>query len=74
MGSDNEGSEIHYNRDGKGDQAYTQVPSTPQQGERYSSTDMSMPPKNPEAAGFGSDTSLRNETSDNQELDRVEAK
>jgi hypothetical protein len=74
VGSDDEGSESHFNRDGEGEQANTHVPSTPQQ-ERYQfSTKTSMPPRNSEAAGFGSDTSPRNETGDNDELSRAERK
>jgi hypothetical protein len=74
VGSDDEGSESHLNRDGEGEQANTHVPSTPQQERHPLSTEMSMPPKNSEAAGFGSDTSPRNETGDNDELSRAERK
>jgi hypothetical protein len=74
MDPDDEGSGVHFNSDGEGDQANTHVPSTPQQERHQLSTETSMPPKNPEAAGFGSDTSLRNETGDNDELSRAERK
>ncbi len=74
LGSDDEGSESHHNRDGEGEQADTHVPSTPQQERPQSSTKGSMLPKNSEAAGFGSDTSPRNETGDNDELSRAEKK
>jgi hypothetical protein len=72
--SDDEGSEFHLNRDGEGDQANTHVPSTPQQEKHQLSTEPSMLPRNSEAAGFGSDTSPRNETGDNDELSRAERK
>ncbi len=71
MGSDDEGSESHLNRDGEGEQANTHVPSTPQQERHQLSRERSMPPRNPEAAGFGSDASPRNETGDNEELSRA---
>jgi hypothetical protein len=74
LGSDDEGSESHYNRDGEGEQANTHVPSTPQQKRPQPPTKGSMPPKNSEAAGFGSDASPRNETGDNDELSRAERK
>jgi hypothetical protein len=74
LGSDDEGSESHHNRDGEGEQADTHVPSTPQQERPQPSTKGSMLPKNSEAAGFGSDTSPRNETGDNDELSRAERK
>ena len=74
LGSDDEGSETHQNRDGDGEQANTLVPSTPQQEMPQLSTKGSMLPKNPEAAGFGSDTSPRNETGNNDELSRAERK
>jgi hypothetical protein len=74
LGSDDEGSESHYNRNGEGEQANTHVPSTPQQERPQPSTKGSMPPKSSEAAGFGSDTSPRNETGDNHELSRAERK
>jgi hypothetical protein len=74
VGSDDEGSESHLNRDGEGEQANTHVPSTPQQERRQRSTETPMPPKNSEVAGFGSDTSPRNETGDNDELSQAERK
>ncbi len=74
LDSDDEGSEFHHNRDGEGEQANTHVPSTPQQEKPQPSTKGSMLPKNSGAAGFGSDTSPRNETGDNDELSRAERK
>ncbi len=74
LGSDDEGSESQYNRDGEGEQANIHVPSTPQQERHQPSTKVSMPPKIFEAAGFGSDTSPRNETGNNDELSRAERK
>ena len=74
LGSDDEGSESHYNRDGEGEQANTHVPSSPQQERYQPSTKGSMPPKNFEAAGFGSDTLPCNEMGDNDELSRAERK
>jgi hypothetical protein len=74
VGTDDEGSESHLNRDGEGEQANTHVPSTSQQEMRQRSTEASMPLKNSEAAGFGSDTSPRNETDDNDELSRAKRK
>ena len=74
VGSDDEGSEFHYNRDGEGEQANTHVLSTPQKERHQPLTEGSMPSKNSEAAGFGSDTSPRNETGDNDELSRAEIK
>jgi hypothetical protein len=74
VGSDDEGSELHLNRDDEGEQANTHVPSIPQQERHQLSTKTSMPPKNSEASGFGSDTSPRNETGDNDELSRAERK
>jgi hypothetical protein len=67
LGSDDEGSETHQDRDGEGEQANTLVPSTPQQEMPQPSTKGSTRPKNSEAAGFGSDTSPRNETGDNED-------
>ncbi len=73
--SNDEGSESHYHdRDGEGEQANTHVSSTPQQEKRQLSTESSTPPENSEAAGFGSDTSPRNETGDHDELSRAERK
>ncbi len=71
---DDEGLRIHYNREGEGDQANTHVPSTAQQEEHHLSTEWLMSPRNPEAAGFSSDTSPRTESGDNEELGRAESK
>ena len=73
--SEDEGSESYYHRDVEGDQANTHVssisqqesPQPPQRGSR-------LPGNSVEAAGFGSDTSPRNETGDNEELSRAERK
>jgi hypothetical protein len=74
LDSDDEGSKFHHNRDGEGEQANTHVPSTPQQERPQPPTKGSILPKNSEAAGFGSDTSPRNETGDNEELSQAERK
>jgi hypothetical protein len=72
---EDEGSEVHYHCDVEGDQANTpvssisqqEIPQPPQRGSR-------RPGNSVEAAGFGSDTSPRNETGDNEELSRAERK
>jgi hypothetical protein len=74
VNSEDEGSESHLNRGGEGEQANTHVPSTPQQEIHQCSAGASMPLENSEAAGFGSDTSPRNETGDYDELSRAERK
>jgi hypothetical protein len=74
LDSDDEGSEFHHIRDGEGEQANIHVPSTSQQERPQPPTRGSSLPKNSEAAGFGSDTSPRNETGDNEELSRAERK
>jgi hypothetical protein len=74
LDSDDEGSGFQHNRDGKGEQANTHVPSTPQQERPQPPMKGSMLPKNSEAAGFGSATSPRNETGDDEELSRAERK
>jgi hypothetical protein len=74
LDSDEEGSESYHNRDVEGDQANTHVPSISQQERPQPSLRGSSLPKNSEAAGFGSDTSPRNETGDNEELSRAERK
>ncbi len=72
--SDEEGSEFYHNRVVEGDQANTHVPSIPQQERPQPPLRGSSLPKSSEAAGFGSDTSPRNETGDNKELSRAERK
>jgi hypothetical protein len=72
--SGDEGSESYHNRDVEGDQANTHVPSTSQQEKTQLPVRGSSLPENSEAAGFGSDTSPRNETGDNEELSRAERK
>ncbi len=74
VGAEEEGLESHLNRDGEGEQANTHVPSTPQQEMHQCSAGASMPLEESEAAGFGSDTSPRNETGNNVELSRAERK
>ncbi len=74
VNSDDEGSESHLNGAGEGEQADTHVPSTPQQEMRQCSAGASMPLENSEAAGFGSDTSPRNEMGNNVELSRAKRK
>ncbi len=74
VNSDDEGSEFHLNREGEGEQANTHVPSTPQQEMQRCSAGAETPLENSEAAGFGSDTSPRNETGNNVELSRAERK
>ena len=74
VGTDDEGSESHLNRDSEGEQAYTHVPSTARQEMRKRSMRASVPLQISEAAGFSSDTSPRNETGDNDELSRAERK
>jgi hypothetical protein len=71
--SEGEGSESYHHRDVEGDQANTHVPSISQQ-ERPQPPRGSSLPGHSEAAGFGSDTSPRNETGGNEELSRAERK
>ena len=71
--SEDEGSESYYHRDVEGDQANTH-PSISQQESPQPPQRGSSLPGNSEAAGFGSDTSPRNETGDNEELSRAERK
>ena len=70
--SKDSGSSPRYTSGGEEDQANTPVSSTPQMKATRSQTGTSMPPKNTEAAGFGSDTSPRTESGDNDELSRAE--
>jgi hypothetical protein len=73
--SEGEGSESYYHRDVEGDQANTHVPSISQQERpQPPQRGSSLPGNSVEAAGFGSDTSPRNETGDNEELSRAERK
>jgi hypothetical protein len=69
--SKDSGSSPRYTSGGKEDKANTPVRSSPQTEATRSQTGTSMPPKNTEAAGFGSDTSPRTESGDNDELDRA---
>jgi hypothetical protein len=73
--SDEEGLESNHHRDVEGEQANTHVPSISQQERPQPPVRGSRLPGNSvEAAGFGSDTSPRNETGDNEELSRAERK
>ncbi len=75
LDSDDEGSESYRHRDVEGDQANTHVPSISQQERPQPPVRGSRLPGNSvEAAGFGSDTSPRNETGDIEELSRAERK
>ncbi len=74
LDSDEEGSESYHNPDVEGDQANTHVLSISQQERPQPPFRGSSLPGHSEAAGFGSDTSPRNETSDNEELSRAERK
>jgi hypothetical protein len=69
--SKDSGSSPHYTNDGEEDQASTPVPSSPQMKATRSQTGTSMPSETTEAAGFGSDTSPRTESGDNDELSRA---
>jgi hypothetical protein len=72
--SEDEGSESYYHRDVEGDQANTHVPSISPQEMPQPPRGSRLPGNSVEAAGFGSDTSPRNETGDNEELSRAERK
>ncbi len=65
------GSSPRYTNGGEEDKANTPVPSTPQMEATQSQLETSMPPKTTEAAGFGSDTSPRTESGDNDELSQA---
>jgi hypothetical protein len=69
--SKDSGSSPRYTSGGEEHQANTPVPSSPQVKATRSQTGTSMPPKTTEAAGFGSDTSPRTESGDNDELSRA---
>jgi hypothetical protein len=58
--------------DGAGSEANTFTSSTSQAVPRPSKKGKTAPPEDIEAAGFGSDTSPRTETGDNDELDQAE--
>jgi hypothetical protein len=64
-------SDIDHN-DGEENEANTFVPSISQKGLRPPKKRSTAPSENIEAAGFGSDTSPRTETGDNDELDQAE--
>jgi hypothetical protein len=69
--SKDSGSSILYTSGGEEDKANTPVPSAPQMEATHSQVGMSMPPRTTEAADFGSDTSPRTESGDNDELSQA---
>ncbi len=62
------GSSPHYTSGGEEDKSNTPVPSAPQMKATRSQMGTLMPSETTEAAGFGSDTSPRTESGDNDEL------
>ncbi len=64
-------SSPRYTSGGEEDKANTPAPSSPQTEATRSQAGASMPLKNTEAACFGSDTSPRTESGDNDELGRA---
>jgi hypothetical protein len=56
---------------GEEDKANAPDPSTPQMKAAHPQAGMSMLPKTTEAIGFGSDTSSRTESTDNDELSQA---
>jgi hypothetical protein len=60
-----------YTSGGEEDKANTHVPSAPQKEATRSQVGTSTPLETTEAAGFGSDTSPRTESGDNDELSRA---
>jgi hypothetical protein len=71
MNSNDSGSSPRYPSGGEEDKANTPVPSSPQTKAAQSQMGTSMPSETTEAAGFGSDTSPRKESGDNDELSRA---
>ena len=69
--SQDSGSSPNYNSGGEEDKANTHVPSSPQMEATRSKVRTSTPLETTEAAGFGSDTSPRTESGDNDELSRA---
>ncbi len=65
------GSSPIYTSGGNEDPANTPIPSAPQTKAIRSQVETSMPSETTEAAGFGSDTSPRTESGDNDELSRA---
>jgi hypothetical protein len=65
------GSSPRYTSGGEEDKANTPVPSSPQTKAARSPMGTSMPSETTKAAGFGSDTSPRKESGDNDELGRA---
>jgi hypothetical protein len=68
---DDSGSSPIYTSGGEEDKANTHVPSAPQKEATRSQVGTSTPLETTEAAGFGSDTSPRTESGDNDELSRA---
>ncbi len=71
MNSKDSGSSPHYTSGGEEGKANTPVPSSTQKKATQSQLGTSMPSETTEAAGFGSDTSPRTESGDNDELSRA---
>ncbi len=71
MDSKDSGSSSRYTSGGEEDKANTPVSSAPQMKATRSQTGTSLPSETTEAAGFGSDTSPRTESGDNDELGRA---
>jgi hypothetical protein len=65
------GSSPHYTSGGDEEKANTPVPSAPQTKATRSQVGTLTPLETTEAAGFGSDTSPRKESGDNDELGRT---
>jgi hypothetical protein len=68
---DDSGSSPIYTSGGEEDKANTHVSSAPQKKAARSQVGTSTPLETTEAAGFGSDTSPRTESGDNDELSRT---
>jgi hypothetical protein len=71
MNSKDSSSSPHYSSGGEEDKASTPVPSSTQMKAARSQMGTSTPSETTEAAGFGSDTSPRTESGDNEELGRA---
>ncbi len=73
MYNDGSGSDFDYIRDDEDDEAHISVSSIPQTEARRLQLETTTTSKNTEAAGFGSDTSPRTESGDNEEPGQAEA-
>ncbi len=73
MNNDTSGSDFDHTRDDENDEANTSVSFTTQQEARRLQEETMTTSENPEAAGFGSDTSPRTESGDYDELSQAEA-